>query len=267
MAPSGSSGAATARRLSSFAACATLLLPGAWATTARAVAASSAAASVPASAPSAPLPCEATLRQMVDDALLSGPAGERKLVVFIAPPGRRLLPATGGATPEAAAVGQFGAKSVEGRCAYETTAYAATPFLILLAFLNMGAHNAATEKKIVALEKRLEALSPAQKEEIEDFFITGKAPKGTNPLSVLGPTQRSAPPLPPVGSQKVTAVKVTRRTSTQATMTLTGRALGTETVGGQTHTITVPFTESGIEASKIGGRWFLSGAQGMSFGT
>ena len=263
MAVTGNYRAVTTRRLFPLAACAALLLPGLIGTTAG-EAAAAAPAPRAAAGPNTPLSCKATLLQMVNDALFSGTAGEAKLVTLAAPPGRRLLPATGGATPQAALIGQFEAKSAEGQCAFETTAYVVVPFAILLGFLNM-----LPKAKAKAALKKLESLSPAQKKAVDNFFVTGKAPKGTNPLALLGGAHNTSPlqgtgPLVRPGYQKLT-VKLTKLTPTGATMTVAGQEAGTETLGGHTRTIPVPFTETGIEASKIDGRWFLSGSQGMNF--
>ena len=247
-------GAGKARRYLFLAVCAAILWPGAVV-----VSAVSAAAAAPP--PGAPLPCLGTLVQMVNDALFGGPAGQRKLVVLAAHPGRRLLPATGGASPQDALLGQFGAKTPEGQCAFETTSYAAAPFLILDGLLNLSSQAKAAEKK-------LESLSPAQKKAIDNFFITGKAPQGTNPLALLGGARSSgsAPgvgPLVKPGYRKL-KVKLTKLTPTGATMNVSGLEAGTETIGGHTQTMWAPFTESGIQASKLGGRWFLSGSQGLN---
>ncbi|HTV12577.1 MAG TPA: hypothetical protein VME20_12035 [Acidimicrobiales bacterium] len=248
MALTGASRAAAPRRLVSLATCTALLLPGSLeAATTRAL-----GAPVPAAAgPSAPWPCKATLAQIIDDALLSGEAGQSKLVAFAAPPGRLLLPATGGATPQAAVIGQFGAKNALGQCGFETTAYVVDGIALLVAFLDMS-------PQAKRLEKKLESLPPSRKDAIENFFITGK---GTNPATLLGATKSTSPL---AASEMVTAVKLTRLTPTQATMNVTALEVATEMTNGHPQKATASVTTTGVEASKIGGRWFLSGSQNVT---
>ena len=248
-------GAGKAPRYLSFAVCAGFLLPGP-------VVASALSATAMAPPPAAPLPCIATIVQMVNDALFSGTAGEHKLATLAASPGRRLLPATGAPTPQAALIGQFGAKTAEGQCGFETTAYVAVPFVLLLGLFNLSPEGKAAEKK-------LESLTPAQKKAIDNFFVTGKALKGANPFALLGGGHNPGPalgtgPLVRPGYRQLT-VKLTKLTPTGATMRVSGLEAGTETIGGHTQTMWAPFSQSGIEASKVDGRWFLSGANGLNF--
>ena len=246
--------ATMAHQLVPLAVSAALLSPGS-------VVVGAATAAAAAAAPP-PLPCLSTIVQMVNGALFSGTAGEHKLATLAHSPGRRLLPATGAPTPQAALIGQFGAKTAEGQCAFETTAYVAVPLLLLLGLFNLSPEGKAAEKK-------LESLSPAQKKTIDNFFVTGMALKGTNPLALLGGAHNPGPalgtgPLVKPGYRKLT-VKLTKLTPTGATMSVSGLEAGTETVAGHTQTIWVPFSQSGIEASKVDTRWFLSGAKGLNF--
>lgn len=78
-----------------------------------------------------------------------------------------------------------------------------------------------------------------------------------------GPALGTGPLVRP-GYRKLT-VTLTKLTPTAATMRVSGLEAGTEAIGGRTQTMWAPFSQSGIEASKVDGRWFLSGANGLNF--
>ncbi|MGC8627949.1 MAG: hypothetical protein ACP5VR_10465 [Acidimicrobiales bacterium] len=243
-----------ARLLIGFVACGAFVSLGA-------VATSPAGTAVTLPRIAAPLPCKATLAQMASEALFSGIAGERKLVPLLRSPGERLLPATGGATPPAAVIGQFDAKTAEGQCAFETTAYVGAPLGGLLGLMSLGPEGKAFHKK-------LESLSPAQKQAVINSWLTGDISKlavllGLAPGGQLpGGGQASG-----LGAYRDLRVKVVKLTSATAIMTISGLEAGTQTIGGRSSTIWLPFSEPGIQASKIDGRWFLSGTSGANLST
>ncbi|GEM_PF-4212004 len=250
----GNKKAGVARRLMSLVAAGAFVLPGAVA-----MSPVSAAATPPTNA-SAPLPCEATMAQMINDLLFSGAAGERKLIALVRSPGQRLLPATGGASPQAALLGGFEAKTPSGRCSFETTAYVAAPLGVVVALMSLGGPQGQ------AFRKKLESLSPAQKRAVINAWVTGRT-SGFTSLLGLGHSGRApgGGGGPGAGSYRDLKVKVTKLTPTTAVMTVSGLEAGTETIGGHTTTMWFPFSEPGIQASKIDGRWFLSGLSGLGF--
>lgn len=219
-----------------------------------------AAAAPPASAHRAVLPCEATLRQLIADALFSGPAGQRLFGAAAVQPGSLLSPATGAATPQAAATRQGDAKTAMAQCAFETEAYPAAGLAIVVAFLNFGPQGKAAEKK-------LEDLPLAKKKALENAILKSMAPgPGSNPLaSIPGLTKtETTTPSPKILSETVTAVKVTKRSRDRATIAVTAVYDEVEIMNGRPKRLKLTETIPGVEAWRIGARWFITGEQGLS---
>ena len=214
----------------------------------------------PASAHRAVLPCEATLRQLIADALFSGPAGQRLFGAAAVQPGSLLSPATGAATPQAAATRQGDAKTAMAQCAFETEAYPAAGLAIVVAFLNFGPQGKAAEKK-------LEDLPLAKKKALENAILKSMAPgPGSNPLaSIPGLTKtETTTPSPKILSETVTAVKVTKRSRDRATIAVTAVYDEVEIMNGRPKRLKLTETIPGVEAWRIGARWFITGEQGLS---
>lgn len=242
--------------------CVLLLLPAstAWAspftrspeasTAARVASRSSAALPHSIEARTVVLPCVATLRRFIVEALFSGKSGVLRLhAVGKAQPGDLLSPGGGAPTPQDAAIASGDAKSTRDMCGFVTTSYIAGELALIGGILNFGldGHGGIT--------KKLQSMTPAQRAAIENALITGSL---TNPSALAGLGLGGPAPHPQVVTQVVTKVKITKSSPDRVVMDVTSRETVTESVDGHKQTITATDTADGIGARKIGTRWFLT---------